>query len=278
MKIAPSQKQKLKAVFSDLHPRYPAGDPRGGQFMPKGSTDYNNAIATKSKPEWEQVTGKDFRKHFGQWEQSAKQIFSHLENFDKVDEARNAIAAHQDRIAKDKKAIAGFDPQSDEGRQNIKLRQDAIDYRQQEITRHQQYLDSTPKASKERLEDSRMLYNIFTENMQGRALIGVKDGDEMGAAAAIIPKKDHIYIDFLMTNPKSLIDGKSKGAGTAAIKAVAKRSMESGKNGVIKLWAVNSAVPFYEKVGFTRDDPNGNYMTLSSEAAKKLLGVSHVRR
>jgi hypothetical protein len=95
----------------------------------------------------------------------------------------------------------------------------------------------------------------------------------MGAAASIIPKKDHIYIDFLMTNPKSLIEGKSKGAGTAAIKAVAKRSIESDKNGVVKLWAVNSAIPFYEKVGFTRDDPNDNSMTLSPQAAKKLLGI-----
>jgi len=272
MKISSSQKAKLKAAFSELHPKYPAGSPKGGQFMPKGSADYNAAIATQSKPEWQEITGKDFRRYFAQWDESANKIFNHLENLDKVKSAQDAIADHQNRIAKDKQAISRFDANSDEGKQNIKLRQEAIAYRQAEISKHQQYLGSIPKAPQAQLEDSQMLHKIFKMDMRGMALIGVKNGDEMGAAAAVKPKKDHIYVEFLMTNPKSLIDGKSKGAGTAAIKAVAKRSMESGKNGVVKLWAVDSAVPFYEKVGFTRDSPKANYMTLSSQAAKKLLG------
>ena len=225
--------------------------------------------------QWQEVTGKDFRKHFAQWDASATKISDYLRDFDliqpKINASQTAIADHQNRIKKAEIAISSFDPKTDEGQHDIKLRREAIAHRQREIAKHQQYLDSIPKASMARMENSEELYEIFVTNMQGRSLIGVKDGNEMGAAAAIIPKKDHIYIDYLMTNPKTLIDGKSKGAGTAAIKAVAKRSMESGKNGVVKLWAVASAVPFYEKVGFTRDHPDRQYMTLTTQAAKKLL-------
>jgi uncharacterized protein YukE len=238
--------------------------------MPKGGADYNQAISAQPK-EWQEVTGKDFRKHFAQWNASANKINDHL-NRNTVKESQDAIADHQNRINRAKIAISWFDTETDEGRQNIKLRQEAIAYRQAEISKHQQYLDSTPKAPQSQLEDSKMLYEILVTNMQGRSLIGVKMGNEMGAAAAIIPKKDHVYIDFLMTNPKTLIDGKSKGAGTAAIKAVAKKSMDMGKGGAVKLWAVSSAIPFYEKVGFVRDNPNGHNMTLTSQAAKKLLG------
>ena len=45
MQISPAKKEKLKASFADLHPRYPAGHPQGGKFMPKGSADYVNAVA-----------------------------------------------------------------------------------------------------------------------------------------------------------------------------------------------------------------------------------------
>lgn len=46
VKISASEKKKLKAAFNpDLHPRYPAGHPMGGKFMPKESADYKKAIA-----------------------------------------------------------------------------------------------------------------------------------------------------------------------------------------------------------------------------------------
>lgn len=55
MQISPAKKQKLKAnlgktgsgkaSFEDLHPRYPAGHPQGGKFMPKGGNDYVKAVA-----------------------------------------------------------------------------------------------------------------------------------------------------------------------------------------------------------------------------------------
>jgi|GEM_PF-5671021 len=45
MQISPAKKEKLKASFADLHPRYPAGHPQGGKFMPKGGADYVNAVA-----------------------------------------------------------------------------------------------------------------------------------------------------------------------------------------------------------------------------------------
>jgi hypothetical protein len=279
MKISPSKKAKLKAAFNpDLHPRYPAGHPLGGKFMPKGSADYKAAITAQSKTSWQEVTGKDFRKHFKQWDEHAEKMYGFIANHNESEKLKSAIADHQSKIERDKQSIKKFKAQSgDENKHNIKLREDAIAYRQFEINKHQKRLDAidptVPKTPISQLKDSKMLYEIFVSNMQGRSLVGVKDGNEMGAAAAIIPKKDHIYIDFLMTNPKSLIEGKSKGAGTAAIKAVAKRSMESGKDGRVKLWAVDSAVPFYEKVGFIRDEPDDNSMTLSPQAAKKLLGI-----
>lgn len=51
MQISPAKKEKLKAnlgkreFVADLHPRYPKGHPKAGEFMPKGGADYVNAIA-----------------------------------------------------------------------------------------------------------------------------------------------------------------------------------------------------------------------------------------
>lgn len=245
--------------------------------MPKDGADYKQAIADRTKPEWQEVKGKDFRRHFRQWQGYAARIDDYAINFNaiqaKVDQSKQDIANHLSKIERDRQSINKFDSKSDEGKQNIKLRQEAIAYREAEIAKHQKYLDSIPKAPINQVRDSRMLYIMLSLAMRGMTLIGVKNEDEMGAAAAIVPKKDHIYIGYLMTNPRFLITGKSKGSGTAAIKAVAKRSLDTGKNGVVKLWALNSAVPFYEKLGFTRDDPSRNDMTLSPQAAKKLLGL-----
>ena len=345
IKISPAKKQKLKSAFNpDLHPRYPAGHPQGGKFMPKGSADYNQAIAANPKPEWELVSSKDFRKHFNQWDKWYQEVYNAAFGSANIDKEISDIEA---RIAKHKSAIKQVtDRLSNEKTQEIIQKKTAIAYRnleivkaalalgnisdqssaeakklKDEIANHQEKIERdheklktieatplnlrTPSITKnqleiaalrsvvakkkkilddfkarqsenkvpvERLRDSSFLYELFARDMRGRSLIGVKNGDEMGAAVALVPKKDHIYIDYLMTNPRTLIDGKSKGAGTAAIKAVVRKSMDMGKGGTIKLYALPSAMPFYEKLGFTRDDPNNNDMTLSSQAAKKLLG------
>ena len=345
IKISPAKKQKLKSAFNpDLHPRYPAGHPQGGKFMPKGSADYNQAIAANSKPEWELISGKDFRKYFNQWDKWYQEVYNTASEYDNLDKEISDIEA---RIAKHKSAIKQVtDRLLNEKIQEIVQKKTAIAYRNLEIVRaalalenirdrssaeakkledeianheakierdHEKLktIEATPlnlrtpsitknqleiaalrsvvakkkkilddfkarqsenKVPVERLRDSSFLYELFARDMRGRSLIGVKNGDEMGAAVALVPKKDHIYIDYLMTNPRTLIDGKSKGAGTAAIKAVVRKSMDMGKGGTIKLYALPSAMPFYEKLGFTRDDPSYNNMTLSSQAAKKLLG------
>jgi hypothetical protein len=300
--------------------------------MPKGSADYNQAIAANSKPEWEPVTGKDFRKYFKQWDGWAKKVDQAVAAIDQASSIKTEIADPQRRIAEHKAAIkqsvAKFEGAikeyedniehdkavklkkkqlfedgklaKDDYEFNINYRNGAIAYRQQkiaelqdqslaearklkaEIANNQEKIakqkaalenleKNMPKAPVERLRDNGYAYETFTDNMQGRSLVGVKQGNEMGAAAAIIPYKHYVYIDYLMTNPKSMIEG-SKGAGTAAIKAVVKKSMDMGKSGVIKLYALPSAMPFYEKLGFTRDDPRYSDLTLSAEAAKKLLG------
>lgn len=302
--------------FAVLHPRYPAGQPKGGQFMPKDAT------ASAGSTSWEVVRGRDFRKYFKQWDGHAQKLNDKIESVPKlknqINEANTKIRAKeaelksttnafasaiqeaQDNINHEKEVKATLKRNYQNGklslsdyRFDLKYRNLIINSRKDELAKLQRQAQISEITLRneiieqnrtirrtlqdlqniDKIQDSKMLYKLFTASMKGRALIGVKDGDEMGAAAAIVTKKDHIYIDFLMTNPKTLIEGKSKGAGTAAIKAVAKKSLESGKGGVVKLWAVDSAVSFYEKVGFTRDTPDDNYMTLSSKAAKKLLGV-----
>jgi tRNA A-37 threonylcarbamoyl transferase component Bud32 len=62
MQISAAKKQKLRAnlgkpSFEDLHPKYPKGHPKGGQFMPKGSTDYVNAVAKNTGKPPAQVKG-----------------------------------------------------------------------------------------------------------------------------------------------------------------------------------------------------------------------------
>ena len=346
LKISPAKKQKLKSAFNpDLHPRYPKGHPQGGKFMPKGSADYNQAIAANPKPEWELVSSKDFRKHFKQWDKWNQEVYNAAVEHDfptkqakeidreitstvlEIAELQSTLKAsttvpeyrikmtqflidsYERRIKETTQALANIGDQSSPEAQKLKERKADIKAQleeqreimskvsptnsknlsaakkiadlQAEVAEKRKKLEDIrskhPKKTKvpvERLTDSVVLYETFAENMRGKTLVGVKDkkGDEMEAAAAISSYKNYIYIDYLMTNPRSLIEGKSKGAGTAAIKAVVKKSMDMGKGGEVRLHALKSAEPFYEKIGFTREDPRGNYFILTSEAAKKLLG------
>jgi len=105
--------------------------------------------------------------------------------------------------------------------------------------------------------------------------IGIGDGEgNLQAALNYSVKKDHIYVDELTTAPWNLIskDPRSvRGAGTRAIAETVKLSLAKGKKGVVDLYALESAVPFYKKLGFQSHGSDPNSMRLSPENAQKLL-------
>lgn len=55
MKAPDGGKAGIKGDFNALHPRYPAGHPQGGKFMPKGSKDQIKAIAKNTGQSVEKV-------------------------------------------------------------------------------------------------------------------------------------------------------------------------------------------------------------------------------
>ena len=65
--------QKAAASFDELHPRYPKGHEHGGQFMPKGSQDYNKAV-------------EEHKHHITQLKAKAKSLAEHLKAGGNTDE------------------------------------------------------------------------------------------------------------------------------------------------------------------------------------------------
>ena len=99
---------------------------------------------------------------------------------------------------------------------------------------------------------------------------GVSKGGKLQAAFIYKLKRDHVYLEYLAANPASLLKkGGAKGSGTAAIKDLIERSIEGGLKGRIKLTALDGAVGFYEKLGFT--SKGGRLFELSASAAKRIL-------
>lgn len=115
-----------------------------------------------------------------------------------------------------------------------------------------------------------------------KALRAVSDasGTQAVAIAEMMRKGQERYmkVHFLATNPANIpgaVEGATprRGSGTAMIAAIVQESVERGGEGRVRLQAINSALPFYEKLGFVRepskhDDDELTSMVLSPEAAQ----------
>lgn len=108
--------------------------------------------------------------------------------------------------------------------------------------------------------------------------------DEAGnlqAAAIITKEKDHLYIDYLASAPWNVSGSDSRrtgGAGSEAIERIVRESVDSGRGGKVKLFSLRDAMPFYEKVGFVRDESRSQKMTLHPDAAQAFLARQEERR
>jgi hypothetical protein len=104
--------------------------------------------------------------------------------------------------------------------------------------------------------------------------VGIKDANgNIQAAAQISKALKHTEIDYLATAPWNFTkDSRAvKGAGTKAIIEVIKQDLKRGGEGDIRLYAMDKAVPFYEKLGFKPINKDKNRYRLSPEDANKLL-------
>lgn len=89
-----------------------------------------------------------------------------------------------------------------------------------------------------------------------RNIVVVRSRDGVESAAKISHRGSYIYVEYLVTNPRNIVggDGSMRGAGTAALIAVAKKAYEEGKG--FHLTSLSSAVSFYRKIGMTEIEPD----------------------
>lgn len=127
-------------------------------------------------------------------------------------------------------------------------------------------------VNSERLEASRAIAGGIVADKQSKKLGVFDDKGKLQAAAIYSNKKSHIYIEELATSPWNLIDDprKVKGAGTRAIAQAILENKRSGGKGVVILYPLSDAEPFYAKLGF-KPKNNSDEWELSAENAEKLL-------
>lgn len=76
--------------------------------------------------------------------------------------------------------------------------------------------------------------------------------DELSSASVWrIKNKTQAYVEYLATNPLNLIGEGISGAGTTALASIAEDALAMGLK-EMKLYALDKAIPFYEKIGFKR--------------------------
>lgn len=151
-----------------------------------------------------------------------------------------------------------------------------LDYGRQEESRlmKQSSIAGYSKAKVEDLTDNQWIGStIQTEGQKSRArLIGITDKDgNLQVAAKYNLQGNNLYVDYLATAPWNFSSNDPravKGAGAAALAELARISQNSGKDGRIRLSALEGAQSFYEHLGFQYS--KGEY-SLSKANAKKLI-------
>lgn len=132
------------------------------------------------------------------------------------------------------------------------------------------------------IENSDYPDNLKEQVLSGKNITGVRDNS--GNLQAVIDYSivdtgvnKFIKVDYLVTAPWNITGRSSKsvrGAGTEAIINAITDGLEKGSSGEVRLIAASKAVPFYEKLGFKKQDDAdvvSPMMVLSSEDAKALL-------
>lgn len=94
------------------------------------------------------------------------------------------------------------------------------------------------------------------------------------SVALFTEKFDHIYVDYLASASHNISGFEntktSRGQSALTLAEVARESIARGKNGEVRLYALEGARGFYEKIGFEKMNNNGDY-ELSSKKAKALI-------
>lgn len=121
----------------------------------------------------------------------------------------------------------------------------------------------------DRIGSSEWVFGSATEGANKTSVIDANG--RLQAAFSWNEAPSSIYIQYLASAPWNLGGSdprKTKGAGTQAIVEAIKLSKEKGHGGKVTLTALDDAVPFYEKLGFTKSFAG---MTLEPAKANELL-------
>jgi SPP1 gp7 family putative phage head morphogenesis protein len=131
------------------------------------------------------------------------------------------------------------------------------------------------KATLEQLGDNIWIAEEILSSRDQKII--VKSNKVVAAAATYTDRGNSLEVEYLATSPRNFYKdaGGVKGAGTEAIRAVVRESINKGYNGTVTLTALEGAESFYEKIGFVEQPGNENRKLksyiLSPEAAKRLI-------
>lgn len=295
MQISEVKKQKLKSAlanFAELHPKYPAGSPKGGQFMPKGGgadADYAKSV------------NKDTGKSLEQIKASVKSVKNPVTEKEKTKLSDNP----SDRITAKKNALAigmikslkdnGAKLQSKTKISSVAKSDDRLIPKEMSIedfnknldiwSSHIQKLSAKERSSIPTIDENDIVISGLTKfyakpkaannpNFKNSDHIAVVNSQGLMQSAICYThsKKDGVRVSYLATAPWNLQKdhpNKQKGSGAKAIVEAVKKSKELGYGGKISLNALDSAIPFYEHLGF-KANQSGDYILLP-KAADKLL-------
>lgn len=290
-----SNKNDAKIVgqvpFEALHPKYPKGAPqgKGGEFMPKGSSDYKTAVANNLVAEVKKgnLTIEQARQLVASTQKNLKDVQKEKKSFWEI--LKNPIKAFKERKEFKKKLEAAKHAKNAAQKQfllaksaNFTAKHDATSTEIKDVlsqwNNHTKNLN-TPKPLQSKMRDNQHISEAILNrhDLQDVGNIVVSDSRGNPQSVLLYDKEqygDSIYVSWLATAPWNIYDPSEeksvKGAGAKAIIQAVKESMKQGLEGKITLESLPDAVPFYEHLGFKKQRVGKN-MVLSPEAAQNLL-------
>lgn len=111
--------------------------------------------------------------------------------------------------------------------------------------------------------------------MEPNAFRGVRDVQNRLQAGAIVEEEiDCLYVDAFASAPWNILGNQPetiRGAGTTLMEELVKESLDLGFEGRVKLFAIERALSFYTRIGFTKDEDGTGGLELTPIAAERFL-------
>ena len=129
---------------------------------------------------------------------------------------------------------------------------------------------------------SKVYYLFEIASAQPNKFRGVRDEfGRLQAGSIVEPYFDYLAVDTFTNSPWNVLKNQPetlKGAATSLMEELVKESVELGFGGRIKLIAIERAVVFYTRIGFTQEEDDSRSLELTPTAAARFLERQRNRR